>query len=83
MKKKKRRHRKNNALNEYKRKLKQSISGLKGKYFTALFQCALCKHTMMRGYVYDIDGEEVEICKSCKDSIFDTHDYMKILYTPM
>ena len=37
----------------------------------------------MRGYVYDIDGEEVEICKSCKDSIFDTHDYMKILYTPM
>ncbi len=69
--------------NAWKKALKAKIRLAKGKRFTGMFLCDLCKVSHTHGYVYNIEGEEYEICKFCYDSIFKIPHYIKILYTPM
>jgi len=63
--------------------VKKKIKKLKGTRFTGQFICDMCKHTRMIGYLYTTEDAEYEICKFCRDTIFDVGHHTKLIYTPM
>lgn len=68
---------------QYKKELAKKIRGLKGKHFTGMFSCDLCKVTHTNGYLYTLNDVEYEICKFCNDKIHHKQNYIRILSTPM
>lgn len=83
LKAKKGKKRSNGKVNAWKKALAAKIRTAKGKHFTGMFICDMCRNTHTHGYVYNIDNEEYEICKFCNDVIFQKQNYIKIIYTPM
>lgn len=75
--------RKTGIQNQYKKELAKKIFGLKGKHFTGMFTCDLCKVTHTNGYIYTIDNVEYEICKFCNNKIHQKQNFVRIIYTPM
>ena len=73
----------NSKESKRKNSLIKMLSDKKGKYFSGVFTCDLCRHTRLSGYIYTIDSEEYEICKYCNDGIFNKKPFGKLIYTPM
>jgi len=61
----------------------QFLKGKRGESITLIDKCSKCRVSRSTFTKYTIDDKyEFIICKSCKNSLFKTGGYVKIIYNP-
>lgn len=66
-----------------KNEVETAVKNEKGRSFSNLFYCRLCRMKHSSGYSYLIRGHEVNVCSYCRTDIRRTNNYVKIIPTNM
>lgn len=61
----------------------QFLKGKRGESIFLVDKCSNCRISRSKFTKYTVDKKyEFLICRRCKDSLFKTHNYVKIIYNP-